>query len=133
MRQISAIQLKTYRRRGCPLHAIQLLNSIESGELKVEDHPVLWEFRDVFAEEVPGLPPKRDLDFSIDLMRGVVPALVPASRVPYRMSAPDLLELKMQLKDMMDKGHIKLTVSPWGEPTLFVKKKDGTLRLCLDY
>jgi hypothetical protein len=62
------------------LYAIQVLNSVEKKEMKVEDHPVLWEFRDVFPEEVPGLPPKRDLDFSIDL----VPGVVPASKVPYR-------------------------------------------------
>jgi hypothetical protein len=62
--------------------------------LKVEDHPFLWEFRDVFPEEVPRLPLKRDLEFSIELM----PGAVPTSRVPYRMSAPELVELNMKLK-----------------------------------
>jgi hypothetical protein len=85
--------------------------------------------QDVFPEEVPGLPPKRDLDFSIDL----VPGAVPTSKVPYRMSTPELVELKVQLKEMLDKGYIRPSVSPWGAPTLFVKKKDGTLRLCIDY
>jgi len=55
------------------LYEIQVLNSVEGKELKTKDHPVLWEFRDVFLEEVPGLPPKRDLDFSIDFVLGVVP------------------------------------------------------------
>jgi hypothetical protein len=123
------LQLKKFSRKGCPLYAIQVLNSTEGKEMKVEDHPVLWEFRDVFPEEVPGLPLKRDLDFSIDL----VPGAVPTSRVPYRMSTPELVELKMQLKEMLDKGYIRPSVSPWGAPTLFVKKKDGTLRLCIDY
>jgi hypothetical protein len=72
----------------------------EGKELKAEDHPVLWEFIDVFPKEVPGLPPKRDLDFSINLM----PGAVPTSRVHYKMSTPELVELKMQLKEMLDKG-----------------------------
>jgi hypothetical protein len=90
---------------------------------------LLWEFRDVFPEEVPRLPPKRDLDFSIDL----IPGAVPTSRVPYRISTPELVELKMQLKEMLEKGYIRPSVSPWGEPTLFVKNKYGILRLCIDY
>jgi hypothetical protein len=61
-----------------------VLNSTKGKELKAEYHPVLWEFKDVFPEEVPGLPPKRDIDFSIDL----VPGAVPTSKVPYRMSTP---------------------------------------------
>jgi hypothetical protein len=129
VRQISALQIKKYSRRGCPLYAIQVLNSTESCELKIEDHPVLWEFKDVLPEEVPGLPPKMDLDFSIDLVLGGVPT----SRVPYRMSALELVELKMQLKEMMDKGYIRPSVSPWGALALFVKKKDDALRLCIDY
>jgi hypothetical protein len=79
---------------------------------------VLWEFKDVFPEEVPRLPMKRDLEFSIDLMLREVPS----SRVPYRMSALELVELKMQLKEMMDKGYIKPSVSTWGAPALFLKK-----------
>jgi hypothetical protein len=55
------------------------------------------------------------------------------SRTPYRMSTPELVELKLQLKEMMDKGYIRPSMSPWGAPVLFVKKKDGTLRLCIDY
>jgi len=66
------------------LYAIQVLNSIESKEMKVEDHPMLWEFKEVFLEEVPGLPLKRDIYFSIDLVPGAVPTL----KVPYRMSRP---------------------------------------------
>jgi hypothetical protein len=107
VRKISVLQLKKFSRKGCPLYAIQVLNSIEGKELKVEDHPVLWEFKDVFLEEVPGLPPKRDLDFSIDL----VPGAVPTSKVPYRMSTPELVELKVQLKEMLDKGYIRPSVS----------------------
>jgi hypothetical protein len=128
VRHISTLHLKKYSRRWCPMYSIQVLNSKKSGEIEIEYHSVLWEFMDVFPKEVPRLPPKRDLDFSIDLMSRVVPTL----RVPYRMSAPKLVELKMHLKERMDKGYIRLSVSPWGAPDLFVKK-DGTLRLCIDY
>jgi hypothetical protein len=83
----------------------------------------------VFPEEIPGLPPRRDIDFSIELALGAVPV----SRTPYRMSMPELVELKLQLKEMMDKGYIRPSMSPWGAPVMFVKKKDGTLRLCIDY
>jgi hypothetical protein len=72
---------------------------------------------------VPRLPPKRDLDFSID----VVAREVPTSKVPYRMSTPKLVELKVKLKKMFDKGYNRSSVSPWESPSLFVNKKDGTL------
>jgi hypothetical protein len=103
--------------------------STESGELEVKDNIVLWEFKNVFLEEVARLPLKRDLEFSIDL----VSVSVSTSRVPYRMTVPDLVELKMHLKEMMDRGYIRMSVSLWGALTLFVKKKDGTLILCIDY
>jgi hypothetical protein len=73
--------------------------------------------------------PRRDIDFSIE----IVHRAVPMSREPYRMSTLELVELKLQLKENSDKGYIYPSVSPWGEPTLFVKKKDGTLRLCIEY
>jgi hypothetical protein len=129
MRQISTLQLKRFNRKGCPLYAMQVLNATESKELKVEDHPVLWEFRDVFPKEVLGLPSKRDLDFSKDL----VPGEAPTPKVPYRMSTLELVDLKVQMKEMLDKVYIRPSVSPWGAPTLFVRKKYGTLRLCIDY
>eukprot|EP00253_Pinus_taeda_P032829 PITA_32829 len=84
---------------------------------------------DVFPEEIPGLPPRRNIDFTIEL----VPGATPISRAPYRMSVPELTELKMQLQELLDKDYIRLSVSPWGAPVLFVKKKDGTLRMCIDY
>jgi hypothetical protein len=122
VRRISTLQMKKYCRKGCPLYAIQVLESVEDDRPSLEDHPILREYRDVFPEEVPGLPPRRDIDFSIEL----APGAVPVSRTPYRMSTPELVELKLQLKEMMDKGYIRPSVSPWGAPVLFVKKKDGT-------
>ena len=80
-------------------------------------------------DEIPKLPPRRDIDFSIDLL----PRSTPISKAPYQMSLPELIELKIQLQELLDKEYIKPSVSPWGALVLFVKKKDGTLRLCIDY
>jgi hypothetical protein len=121
--------MRKYCRKGCPLYAIQVLKSVEDDKPSLKDHSILREYRDVFPEEVPCLPPRRDIDFLIEL----APGAVPMSRTPYRMSRPELVELKLQLKEMMDKGYIHPSVSPWGAPVLFVKNKDGTLRLCIDY
>jgi hypothetical protein len=79
-----------------------VLKTIEGDKPSPDDHPTLREYKDVFMEEVSGLPPKRDIDFSIEL----APGAVPVSRTPYRMSTPELVELKLQLKEMMDKGYI---------------------------
>jgi hypothetical protein len=121
--------MRKHCQKGCPLYAIQVLKTIEDGKPSLKYHPTLGEYRDVFPEEVSGLPPRRDIDFSIEL----APGAVPVSRTPYRMSTPELVELKFQLREMMDKGYIRPSMSPWGAPVLFVKKKDGTLRLCIDY
>eukprot|EP00253_Pinus_taeda_P025152 PITA_25152 len=90
---------------------------------------VVQEFADVFPEEIPELPPKRNLDFTIEL----VPSAAPMSQAPYRMSVPELTELKMQLQELLEKKYIRPSVSPWGAPVLFVRKKDGTFRMCIDY
>jgi hypothetical protein len=129
VRQISTLQVKKYCNKGCPLSTIQVLEYVEDNKPSLEDHPILREYRDVLPEEVPGLPPRRDIDFSIELALGAVPV----SRTPYRMSTPELVELKLQLKEMMEKGYIWPSVSPWGAPTLFFKNKDGVLRLCIEY
>jgi hypothetical protein len=94
LRQISGLKMRKYCRKGCPLYVIQVLKSIEDDKPSLEDHPTLREYRDVFLEEVPGLPPRRDIEFSI----GLAPGAVPVSRTPYRMSTPKLVELKLQLK-----------------------------------
>jgi hypothetical protein len=83
------------------------------------------DFPDVFPEDVPGLPPVRDIEFSIDL----IPGSGPISIAPYRMSPTELAELKTQLEDLLSKQFIRPSVSPWGPPVLLVKKKDGGSRL----
>ncbi|KAH0781463.1 hypothetical protein KY290_001061 [Solanum tuberosum] len=90
---------------------------------------VVNEFIDVFPEELPGLPPEREVEFGIDLILGTQPISIP----PYRMAPAELRELKEQLKDLLEKGFIRPSVSPWGAPMLFVHKKDGMLRMCIDY
>ena len=90
---------------------------------------MVCEFSDVFSEELPGLPPDRDVEFKIEL----VPGMAPISRRPYRMPPNELAELKVQLQDLLDKGLIQPSSSLWGCPALFVKKKDKSLRMCVDH
>jgi hypothetical protein len=94
----------------------------------LDQYPVLSEFQDVFPDELPGLPPERELDFTIELKLGAEPI----SKTLYQMIAPKLCELQMQLKELLDSGLVRPNVSPWGAPVIFVKK-DGSLRLCIDY
>jgi hypothetical protein len=93
------------------------------------DIPVVCEFPDVFSDDLPGLPPDRDVEFVIELK----PGTAPISRRAYRMPPNELVELKDQLQELRDKGFIRPSSSPWGCLALFVKKKDQTLRMCVDY
>eukprot|EP00253_Pinus_taeda_P028202 PITA_28202 len=130
IRPITASQLAKCIRNRCQVYAIQVRYSeTKNKENPLEHLPVIKEFADVFPEEIPGLPPKRDIDFTIEL----IPGAAPVSRTPYRMSIPELTELKMQLQELLDNNYIRPSVSPWGAPVLFVRKKDGTLRMCIDY
>ena len=95
----------------------------------LEEVPVVNEYPDVFPEELPGMPPDRDIEFVIDL----VPGTAPIAKRPYRMAATELAELKKQLEELQRIGFIRPSSSPWGAPVLFVKKKDGSMRLCVDY
>eukprot|EP00253_Pinus_taeda_P012179 PITA_12179 len=130
VRPITANQLIKCVRKGCQVYAIQVgyANSKDKS-ISLHNIPVIQEFTDVFPEEIPGLPPRRNIDFTIEL----TPGAAPVSRAPYRMSTPELTELKMQLQELLDKEYIRPSVSPWGAPVLFVKKKDGTLQMCIDY
>jgi len=90
--------------------------------------PVVCEFSDVFPEDLRRLPPDREVEFSIELE----PGTAPISRRPYRMAPRELAEMKKQLEELMEKGFIHPSSSPWGYPAIFVKK-DGTLRICVNY
>jgi hypothetical protein len=99
-------------------------------ELPLKKIPVVYEYVDVFPDELPGMPPDRDIEFAIELQ----PGTTPISKWPYRMPPTELAELKKQLQELLDKGFILPSTSPWGCPALFVKKKkDESLRLCIDY
>ncbi|MCI58250.1 RNA-directed DNA polymerase (Reverse transcriptase), partial [Trifolium medium] len=91
--------------------------------VKMEELPVVCEFPDVFPGDVSNVPPKREVEFTIDLVRGTGPI----SMAPYRMSALELKELKKQLEELLEKKFIWPSVSPWGAPMLLVKKKDGSM------
>jgi hypothetical protein len=91
--------------------------------------PVVNEFPDVFLEELPGMPPDRDIEFVIELKHGTTPIY----KTPCRMATPELAELKEHIKELLEKGFIHPISFPWGAPVIFVPKKDGTQRLCVDY
>ena len=113
----------------------QLAGWLASLTLEEEERPdfdlprVVCEYVDVFPYELPGLPPQRVVDFGIELH----PSTSPISMTPHRMTPVELQELKVQLQELLDKGFIRPSTSPWGAPVLLVKKKDKTLRLCIDY
>ncbi|TYJ97414.1 pol protein [Cucumis melo var. makuwa] len=98
-------------------------------EVSLSSEPVVREYPDIFPDELPGLSPLREIDFAIELE----PGTAPISKALYRMAPAELKELKVQLQELLDKGFILPSVSPWGAPVLFVKKKDGSMRLCIDY
>ncbi|GJS62819.1 reverse transcriptase domain-containing protein [Tanacetum coccineum] len=98
-------------------------------EPKLSDISVVQDFVDVFPENLSGLPPQRQVEFRIDL----VPGATPVAKSPYHLAPSEMQELSGQLQELQDKGFIRPSHSPWGEPVLFVKKKDGSFRMCIDY
>ncbi|GKA34683.1 putative reverse transcriptase domain-containing protein, partial [Tanacetum coccineum] len=101
----------------------------KSKEKRLEDVPVVRDFPEVFLEDLSGVPPTRQVEFQIDL----VPGAAPVARAPYRLAPSEMKELSDQLQELSEKGFIKPNSSPWGAPVLFVKKKDGSFRMCIDY
>nr|CAH66033.1 H0515C11.9 [Oryza sativa] len=98
-------------------------------QVTLEEIPIVWDYPDVFPDDLPGMPPKRDIEFRIDL----VPGTTPIHKKPYRMAANELAEVKRQVDDLLQKGYIRPSSSPWGAPVIFVEKKDHTQRMCVDY
>ncbi|KAM0001052.1 putative nucleotidyltransferase, Ribonuclease H [Helianthus debilis subsp. tardiflorus] len=125
---ITAMRAQQYLQKGYPAMLVLVTNA-QSEERKIEDLPVVREFADVFPEELPGLPPHRQVEFQIDL----APGAAPIARAPYRLAPGELQELSNQLQELLDRGFIRPSSSPWGAPVLFVKKKDGSFRMCIDY
>jgi hypothetical protein len=121
------MKVKRCLRQGCRIYVVEVVNGRKGPSL--DQYLVLSKFKDVFPNELPGLPPERELDFTIEIK----PGAEPISKTLYQMKVQELCELKMQLKELLDLGLIRPSFSPWGAPIIFVKKKDGSLRLCIDY
>ncbi|GJZ61006.1 putative reverse transcriptase domain-containing protein, partial [Tanacetum coccineum] len=109
--------------------AAKALMNVNVDEPRISDIPVVRGFTDVFPEDLSGLPPQRQVEFRIDL----VPRATPIAKSPYHLAPLEMQELSGQLQELQDKGFIRPSHSPWGAPVLFVKKKDGSFRMCIDY
>ncbi|GJW02311.1 putative reverse transcriptase domain-containing protein [Tanacetum coccineum] len=148
---ISCTKTQKYMEKGFPIflaHVTAKEVEDKSEKKRLEDVPIVRDFPEVFPEDLPGLPPTRQVEFQIDL----VPGAAPVARAPYRLAPSEMKELSEQLKELSDKGFIRPSSSPWGKgaendrfkrvvrelkskiaPVLFVKKKDGSFRMCIDY
>ena len=122
---ISFATVRTMVRKGCEAYLAYVIHT-KKAEPSLLDTPTVCDYLDVFLKELPGLPLQREIEFTID----VVPDATPTSITPYRIALVELKELKLQLQELLEKGFIHPSVSPWGAPVLFVKKKDSTLQLC---
>nr|GFA07681.1 hypothetical protein [Tanacetum cinerariifolium] len=121
-----------YIQKGCQAYLAQVTSKKtedKSEEKRLETVPIVQEFPKVFPEDLPGLPSARQVEFQIDL----VPGAVPVARAPYRLAPAKMQELSTQLQELSDRGFIRPSSSPWGASVLFVKKKDGSFRMCIDY
>ncbi|KAH9722450.1 Endonuclease [Citrus sinensis] len=125
---ISMVKAMKMLKKGCEGFLAYIVADHPDGAC-LEDIPIVREFIDVFPEDLPGLPPDREVEFTIELVSGTTPI----SKASYRMAPIELKELKVQLQELLDKGFIRPSVLPWGAPVLFAKKKDGSMRLCIDY
>ena len=125
---IGVIQANKMLRKACQGYLVYAIESSNS-EMQLAEVPVVNEFFNVFPEYLPGLPPDREIEFEIEL----APGTEPISIASYRMAPAKLKELKVQMEELLSKGFVKTSTSPWGALVLFVKKKDESLRLCIDY
>ncbi|GJZ27448.1 putative reverse transcriptase domain-containing protein [Tanacetum coccineum] len=129
---ISCSKAQEYMAKGCQVFLAQIPAKKEQDKSKrkqIEDVPIVRDFPGVFPEDLPGLPPARPVEFQINLILGAAPV----ARAPYRLAPSEMKELSKQLQELSDKGFIRPSSSPWGAPVLFVKKKDGSFRMCIDY
>ncbi|GJR58060.1 putative reverse transcriptase domain-containing protein [Tanacetum coccineum] len=129
---ISCTKTQKYIEKGCQVYLAQVTSKKaedKSEERRLEDVPIVREFPEVFPEDLPGLSPARQVEFQIDL----VPGAAPVARAPYRLAPAEMQELSTQLQELFDRGFIRPSSSPWGASVLFVKKKDGSFRMCIDY
>ncbi|GKB27971.1 putative reverse transcriptase domain-containing protein [Tanacetum coccineum] len=129
---ISYRKTQEYMLKGFPVFLAKVTTKEtedKSEKKRLEDVPIVQDFPDVFLEDLSGLPPTRQVEFQIDL----IPGAAPVARAPYRLAPSKMKELLEKLKELSDKGFIRPSSSPWGAPVLFVKKKDGSFRMFIDY
>ncbi|GJT72790.1 putative reverse transcriptase domain-containing protein [Tanacetum coccineum] len=129
---ISCTKTQKYMQKGFPIflaHVTAKEVKDKSEKKRLKGVPIVRDFPEVFPEDLPGLPLTRQVEFQIDL----VPGVASIARAPYRLAPSEIKELSEQLKELSGKGFIRPSSSPWGAPVLFVKKKDGSFRMCIDY
>ncbi|GJR99849.1 putative reverse transcriptase domain-containing protein [Tanacetum coccineum] len=129
---ISCSKVQEYMAKRCQVFLAQISAKKEEDKSEgkqIKDVPIIQDFLEVFPEDLPGLPPVRPVEFQIDL----IPGVAPVARARYRLAPSEMKELSEQLQELSDKGFIRPSSSPWGAPVLFVKKKDGSFRMCIDY
>ncbi|GJX74692.1 putative reverse transcriptase domain-containing protein [Tanacetum coccineum] len=129
---ISCTKAQEYLSKGCDVFLAHITTKEVKGKSegkRLEDVPIVRDFPEVFPEDLPGIPPARHVEFQIDL----VPGAAPVARAPYRLAPSEMKELAELLQELSDKGFIRPNSSPLGAPILFVKKKDGYFRMCIDY
>nr|GEZ59667.1 putative reverse transcriptase domain-containing protein [Tanacetum cinerariifolium] len=129
---ISCTKTQKYLSIGCDVFLANVTTKEAKGkseEKRLEDVPIVGDFPEVFSEDLLGIPPARPVEFQIDL----VPGVVPVTRAPFRLAPSEMKELAEQLQELSEKGFIRPSSSPWGALVLFVKKKDGSFRMCIDY
>nr|GEX56565.1 putative reverse transcriptase domain-containing protein [Tanacetum cinerariifolium] len=128
----NVITAQEYLSKGCDVFSAHVTTNEakdKSKEKRLEDVPIVRDFLEVFLKDLPGIPPARPVEFQIDL----VPGAVPVARAPYRLAPSKMKELAKQLQELSDKGFIRPISLPWGAPVLFIKKKDGSFHMCIEY
>nr|GFA45025.1 putative reverse transcriptase domain-containing protein [Tanacetum cinerariifolium] len=128
LKVISCIKGRKFIERGSQLFVAHV-NEKEPQEKRIKNVLVIRDFPEVFLDDLPRLPPPRQVEFRIDL----VPGVAPVAHAPFQLAPSEMKELAKQLQDISEKGIIRLSSSPWGAPVLFVKKKDGSFCMCIDY
>ena len=126
---ISFLKARKFILKGCPIYLAYTVDISRKENKTVNDVPIVNEYPDVFPDDFPGVPPDGQVEFWIDLVLGVAPIV----KTPYRHAPTEMKEMMNQLQELLDKGFIRPSTSPWGAPVLFVKKKDGSMRMCIDY
>ncbi|GKB64244.1 hypothetical protein Tco_0920430 [Tanacetum coccineum] len=129
---ISCTKTQKYILKGCPIflaHVTMKKEEDKSKEKRLEDVLIVQDFPEVFSKDFPGIPPTRQVEFQIDL----IPGAAPVAQAPYRLAPSEMKELSDQLKELSNKGFIRPSSTHWGAPVLFIKKKDGSFRMCIDY